>query len=79
MSSTHYGHHRTSPPSTRKPAVKPARPAPLGASKVSLKSNGKTKQPTEKAKKEDQHTVVDDDEDEDDDDDDMATSFDQFW
>lgn len=75
MSSLHYARHRTSPPSTRKTAVKALRPAAPSASKVSLKGNGKTKQSTEKAK---ENPDTDPDEDEHDNEEDMAT-FDQFW
>ncbi|KAL8758115.1 MAG: hypothetical protein Q9184_004026 [Pyrenodesmia sp. 2 TL-2023] len=74
MSSLHYARHRTSPPSSRKIAVKALRPAAPSASKVSLKGNGKTKQSTEKAK---ENPGTDPDEDEDYEED-MAT-FDQFW
>ncbi|KAL8683964.1 MAG: hypothetical protein Q9224_006647 [Gallowayella concinna] len=78
MSSIHHAHLRTSPPLSRKPGVKAARLASLGASKSLLKSNGKS---TGKAKagkdkaKEKAGEVLDDDDPEDDD---MATSFLQF-
>lgn len=76
MSSTHYVNLRTSPPQTRKTALKAARPAPSAASKVAFKGHGKSKQRTDKAKeKEEDIAAVDHN----DDDDDMATSFPQFW
>ncbi|KAI4169857.1 MAG: hypothetical protein LQ343_005406 [Gyalolechia ehrenbergii] len=65
MSSIHYAHHRTSPPTTRKSVVKTTRSALLGASKVAVKGNWKV-------------TETDTLTDEEEDDDDMATSFLQF-
>ena len=75
MSSIHYAHQRTSPPSTRKSFVRTPRSALLGASKVSVKGNGKAKQATEKPKEKVSDIPAEDY----DDDDDMATSFLQFW
>ncbi|KAL8944616.1 MAG: hypothetical protein Q9216_000313 [Gyalolechia sp. 2 TL-2023] len=74
MSSIHYAHHRTSPPTSRKSFVKTSRSALLGASKVSLKGNWKLKQADDKPKETEPETLVGEEED----DDDMATSFLQF-
>ncbi|KAL8723054.1 MAG: hypothetical protein Q9225_000596 [Loekoesia sp. 1 TL-2023] len=74
MSSIHYAHHRTTPPSARKSFVKTARLASSGAPKVSFKGNGKIKQTTDKPKEKESEVQVDDE-----DDDDMAISFPQFW
>ncbi|KAL8807810.1 MAG: hypothetical protein Q9182_000459 [Xanthomendoza sp. 2 TL-2023] len=75
MSSVHHAHLRTSPPQSRKPGVKAARLAPLGASKTLLKSNGKAKPGKDKAKGKAGDALDHNDPQ----DDDMATSFLQFW
>ncbi|KAL8735895.1 MAG: hypothetical protein Q9181_002622 [Wetmoreana brouardii] len=72
MSSLDHVNLRTSPHPTRKTAVKATRPAPLGAPRTSNKSNGKSKQSTDKTKEKDLKVPIEED------DDDMATSFLQF-
>ncbi|KAL9595467.1 MAG: hypothetical protein Q9219_006427 [cf. Caloplaca sp. 3 TL-2023] len=74
MSSIRHVHHRVSPPGPRKTVVKATRLTPLGAPKLSLKANGKVKQPADKSEKKESQTVPDSD----DEDDGMATSFLQF-
>ncbi|KAI4246023.1 MAG: hypothetical protein L6R40_002239 [Gallowayella cf. fulva] len=75
MSSIRHAQHPTSPPQSRKAAVKAARPALLGASKSFSKSNGKGKQGKAKPKEQEEEAIDNDDGDEDD----MAISFLQFW
>ncbi|KAL8968469.1 MAG: hypothetical protein Q9183_002447 [Haloplaca sp. 2 TL-2023] len=74
MSSTHHANLRTSPPHARKIAVKAARPAPLGASKTTIKGHSKSKKSLDKSKeKGEEETFKYQDFD-----DDMPASFLQF-